>query len=292
MTARATLAEARPEPGSAAPLPRCAAPATARQRVLALQRTAGNAAVRRALARDGRRRLARQPLAPALTRAEEIAASRRSEGEVTAVEEPPTISLYAFTIDDATLKPRHRALLAELRDVLGQLPPGAVNVMVVGHADATGEPAVNDPLSARRAAAVARALRGLRGVRVETAARGENEPFTTDETVEGRERNRRVDVIVLPAAPLGRRPIRTMILRRRHLRPRLRTTTLRRLRLRTTTGRRPTSRTGPTSRPRSHGSPTASGRSASAIRTSAGCRCSLSTPSGSACSTPPSALSR
>jgi outer membrane protein OmpA-like peptidoglycan-associated protein len=202
MTARALLAEPRPEPAAAAP--RFARPESARERVLALQRTAGNAAVCRTFA--GRRRLARQPLAPPLSRAEEIAASRRSPGEITALQDPPTISLYAFTIDDAALKPRHRALLAELKDVLRQLPPGAVNVMVVGHADATGEPAINDPLSARRAAAVARALRGVPGTRVETAARGEDEPFTTDETVEGRTRNRRVDVVLLPAQPLGRRP--------------------------------------------------------------------------------------
>jgi hypothetical protein len=114
--------------------------------------------------------------------------------------------LYAFAIDDATLKPRHRALLAELADVLPRLPSGAVTVMVIGHADASGEPRVNDPLSARRAAAVAHVLGRLHGVRVDTAWRGESEPVATGDTVESRARNRRVDLVLLPAQPLGRRP--------------------------------------------------------------------------------------
>jgi outer membrane protein OmpA-like peptidoglycan-associated protein len=212
MTERTVAADAQPEVAPAllqAPGRALSQRGATRERVLALQRSAGNAAVGRVLAREGRRTLARQPLAtdePAvMTRAEEIAASRRSEGEVTAIAKPPTISLYAFAIDDATLKARHRALLAELADTLKHLPPGAVNVLVVGHADASGEPRVNDPLSARRAVAVAKALRRL-GVRVDADARGENEPFATDDTVESRSRNRRVDLILLPAKPLGRKP--------------------------------------------------------------------------------------
>ena len=201
MSVRAVATEAQPEMGGTAlaqaPLHAPWQLRPAQERLLALQRTAGNAAVGRMLAR--------QPLAtdeaPAMSRAEEIAASRRSEGEVTALAAPPTISLYAFAINEATLKARHRALMAELADALKYLPKGAINVLVVGHADASGEPPVNDPLSARRAAAVAKALRGM-GIKVATDARGENEPFVTDDTVEGRTRNRRVDILLLPAKPL------------------------------------------------------------------------------------------
>ena len=43
-----------------------------------------------------------------MTRPEEIAASRASDGEVTVQMWPPTISLHNFAIDSAELKPRHK----------------------------------------------------------------------------------------------------------------------------------------------------------------------------------------
>jgi OOP family OmpA-OmpF porin len=69
---------------------------------------------------------------------------------------------------------------------------GATTVTVVGHTDViAGEP-VNDTLSQERADAVAAALgQQLPGVRITTAARGQDEPVADNATEQGRQLNRR-----------------------------------------------------------------------------------------------------
>lgn len=135
----------------------------------------------------------------ALTRPEEVALSRTSPGEVTGTQRPPLISLFNFTIAVATPKERHVAAIAEVADMVSHAPPGLVKLIVVGHTDASGEPAVNDPLSRRRAEGVRQRLSGsLGGAPLEVTWRGENDPVTTEDTVTGRSRNRRVDLHFLP----------------------------------------------------------------------------------------------
>jgi outer membrane protein OmpA-like peptidoglycan-associated protein len=71
-----------------------------------------------------------------------------------------------------------------------------LDVLVVAHTDATGPAAYNLALSQRRAAAVGRALAGRSGSisNLETLGRGEDEPLATDETIEGRRRNSRIEI--------------------------------------------------------------------------------------------------
>ena len=68
-----------------------------------------------------------------------------------------------FALNSARLSGRARGILRaaanEVKDA------GAQSVRLEGHADSTGNDAINDPLSQRRADAVARALRPLVGVR-------------------------------------------------------------------------------------------------------------------------------
>lgn len=141
-----------------------------------------------------------QTMEEPITRTQEIALSQQSPGEVTASAHPPLISLYNFAIDSAALKDKHRRALIELGDIIRSLPSGKVRIIVRGHADASGEPNVNDLLSRNRASAVANALRPLAG-RIPSHIQwaGEREPVGDDNIVEGRRRNRRVDLLFVPA---------------------------------------------------------------------------------------------
>lgn len=130
-----------------------------------------------------------------LTREEEIEQSQHARGQVTGESDPLTITLYAYTIGDPHPRPRHRAALHVLLRALQRLPSGTATVEVVGHADASGEPPFNDPLSEARAAEVAAALAGS-GVPVTQRGEGESAPAAGNGTVRGRARNRRVDIVI------------------------------------------------------------------------------------------------
>ncbi len=69
---------------------------------------------------------------------------------------------------------------------------------VVGHTDSKGSDALNNPLSQERANSVRNFLsdRGVAEGRIETVGRGEREPIASNETVEGRAKNRRVEIFL------------------------------------------------------------------------------------------------
>ncbi|MDQ2094420.1 OmpA family protein [Rhodalgimonas zhirmunskyi] len=75
-------------------------------------------------------------------------------------------------------------------------------VQVLGHTDNVGDAAYNQDLSYRRADTVARALinRGVTATRVQAMGRGENQPVASNLTPEGRQLNRRVEIVILPSA--------------------------------------------------------------------------------------------
>jgi OmpA-OmpF porin, OOP family len=86
------------------------------------------------------------------------------------------------------------ALLDAVAKILGD-NPSIKRLTIVGHADATGDPANNPPLSLARASAVKRYLegRGVDAARLEAQGVGADMPIDTNETDEGRARNRRVE---------------------------------------------------------------------------------------------------
>ncbi len=74
------------------------------------------------------------------------------------------------------------------------LPKGAP-VEVTGHTDAIGDNASNQALSQRRSASVATAIKGSRpDLAPRVQGRGETEPKARNDTAEGREENRRVEI--------------------------------------------------------------------------------------------------
>jgi len=70
-------------------------------------------------------------------------------------------------------------------------------ISVTGHTDSTGSEEYNQQLSERRAATVAAFLEAAYpGVTVSSAGAGESNPIDTNDTKEGRQNNRRVEVDV------------------------------------------------------------------------------------------------
>jgi outer membrane protein OmpA-like peptidoglycan-associated protein len=75
---------------------------------------------------------------------------------------------------------------------------GDTNVLIEGHTDNTGSDAINNPLSQRRAQAVANAItaQGVDASRMQTKGYGSKEPVADNSTEAGRTANRRVEVAI------------------------------------------------------------------------------------------------
>lgn len=89
-------------------------------------------------------------------------------------------------------------LLNKIVRAIGEFPGSQVEVM--GHTDATGDAEYNRSLSRLRADKVARFLvdvGGVEPVRVKADGFGEERPVASNDTVEGRAANRRVEVLIV-----------------------------------------------------------------------------------------------
>jgi outer membrane protein OmpA-like peptidoglycan-associated protein len=70
-------------------------------------------------------------------------------------------------------------------------------VLIEGHTDSRGSDQYNEALSERRARAVATELesRGIAAGQVQTLGRGKAYPVASNDTPEGRQQNRRVEIV-------------------------------------------------------------------------------------------------
>ena len=100
-----------------------------------------------------------------------------------------------FELDRAELSPAAEDALAPVVDYLLEFPE--VSVTIAGHTCWLGPEAYNQVLSEKRAQAVADFIvsKGILGDRLVAEAFGENTPIASNETDEGRQRNRRVEVV-------------------------------------------------------------------------------------------------
>jgi len=103
-----------------------------------------------------------------------------------------------FDVDRTTLKPDVRESLVGISETIVEYP--RTTVRVIGHADSTGSDAYNLDLSRRRAEAVADFLQaqGVDPQRLEAVGRGEAQPIADNATEDGRARNRRVEIRLIP----------------------------------------------------------------------------------------------
>jgi outer membrane protein OmpA-like peptidoglycan-associated protein len=119
------------------------------------------------------------------------------------------LQLVEFATNRDVILDRSFPILEEVRAVLAANPQ-LERVRIEGHTDDRGRDSANLDLSRRRAASVMRWLteHGIEGARVEAWGCGELHPAETNQTAEGRQRNRRVEFhITRPAPPSGARQL-------------------------------------------------------------------------------------
>lgn len=115
------------------------------------------------------------------------------------VGEPIILKNIFFEFDKDVLR---TASYPELDKLLGYMQDGQIKrIEISGHTDWKGPGEYNQKLSERRAKAVRKYLiqNGIEEGRMEYAGYGESQPIDTNETVEGRQNNRRVEFKILEA---------------------------------------------------------------------------------------------
>jgi outer membrane protein OmpA-like peptidoglycan-associated protein len=103
-----------------------------------------------------------------------------------------------FATDSADISSRFYPVLDSVALVLKEYSQTYVDVM--GHTDSTGSADHNQRLSERRAGSVAQYLnsQGVQGQRIVARGMGKNYPIASNETPDGRQRNRRVEIVLTP----------------------------------------------------------------------------------------------
>jgi outer membrane protein OmpA-like peptidoglycan-associated protein len=121
-----------------------------------------------------------------------VTVERVSENEIALVM-PSDIT---FDVDRAEVKPEFRSVINSLGEALKSQPSTTIDI--IGHADSSGADAYNQALSERRAQSVSYWLQdqGVQAPRLVAFGRGEMQPIASNDTEQGRARNRRVEVKV------------------------------------------------------------------------------------------------
>jgi outer membrane protein OmpA-like peptidoglycan-associated protein len=111
-----------------------------------------------------------------------------------------TLGDVLFDTGQATLKPGANLALNRLAIFLSANPQ--TKIIVEGHTDSRGSDEYNEVLSERRARAVATELmsRGISTDQLQTLGRGKGYPVASNDTPEGRQQNRRVEIVFSDAS--------------------------------------------------------------------------------------------
>jgi outer membrane protein OmpA-like peptidoglycan-associated protein len=106
------------------------------------------------------------------------------------------LSDVTFASGQATLQPGAREKLARVSGILAAHP--TLKLEIEGHTDSVGSDELNQALSERRAQAVRAYLiqQGVPGATTSAAGFGEGRPVAGNDTSEGRQLNRRVELVV------------------------------------------------------------------------------------------------
>ncbi len=108
-----------------------------------------------------------------------------------------TLNNVYFDVDKATIKPESYKQLDELVELM-KLKKG-MEIEIAGHTDNTGSKEHNLKLSQLRAEAVKNYLvkKGISAKRIVAKGYGDTEPIATNDTPEGRAKNRRIEVRII-----------------------------------------------------------------------------------------------
>lgn len=101
-----------------------------------------------------------------------------------------------FDVDSYNLREQSRENIAELSDILKKYED--TNILFAGHTDNTGSEEYNQQLSEKRAKSVAEytSFLGVDSERMTIIGYGESQPVATNQTPEGRQQNRRVEIAI------------------------------------------------------------------------------------------------
>lgn len=159
----------------------------ARNRDAANAQAAAEAAKNQAAAAQAQLASAQQQLA-------DLQAKKTDRGVVV------TLGDVLFDTGKATLKPGAMSSINRLATFLSQSPD--TKVLIEGHTDSVGSDDYNIGLSERRARAVATELesRGIADSQIQTLGRGKDMPVASNSTPEGRQQNRRVEIVFSDAS--------------------------------------------------------------------------------------------
>jgi outer membrane protein OmpA-like peptidoglycan-associated protein len=102
-----------------------------------------------------------------------------------------------FDVNKSDLRPEAQTNLADLATILNKYSD--TNILIEGHTDATGSEDYNLDLSKRRAQSVANylSLQQVIATRFTIMGYGETQPIADNETAEGRQANRRVEIAIM-----------------------------------------------------------------------------------------------
>ena len=101
-----------------------------------------------------------------------------------------------FDFDQATLRPQAKEVISKLCGIM--LVTGGHTLRVEGHTDSVGSDEYNRSLSERRASVVLDYLTncGISSDLITSRGYGESQPIASNETAEGRQTNRRVEIVI------------------------------------------------------------------------------------------------
>ena len=127
--------------------------------------------------------------------AESEAAAVRREGDLLAITLKGDVT---FDVNSDTIRPGLYNEIDRIAQIMIKYPQTAIRVE--GHTDSTGSESYNQELSERRAGNVRNLLvnRGVPTQRISILGYGETRPVATNETPEGRQMNRRVEIRIDP----------------------------------------------------------------------------------------------
>ena len=125
------------------------------------------------------------------------------QGEEIAIKLPSGI---AFDTNQSMVRSDMRPALDEVAKTLASYQSTFIDV--TGHTDSTGGDAINQPLSERRAAAVADYLQyqGVQRARMATKGYGAQFPVASNTSEDGRSKNRRVEIRLSPVTQADIKP--------------------------------------------------------------------------------------
>lgn len=116
-------------------------------------------------------------------------------------------SNITFDTNSSDIKPNFYDVLNSVTLVLKEYNKTLINI--TGHTDNTGDNAYNQGLSQRRAQSVGQYLisQGVDPTRVATQGMGESQPIASNDTPQGRQENRRVQVELAPLTAAQGEPV-------------------------------------------------------------------------------------